>query len=65
MRVDVLDGRAERLAEADARLAHVGFDAELGAHAVDRDLEMQLAHALEHGLAGFLVHLEAAATGRP
>ena len=45
VRVDELDGRAERLAEADAWPAHVGFDAELGAHAVDRDLEVQLAHA--------------------
>ena len=38
--------------------AHVGLDAELGAHAVDRDLEVQLAHAAQHGLARFLVDLE-------
>ena len=58
VRVDALDGPAEGFAEADLGLAHVGFDAELGAHAVDGDFEVQLAHAAQHGLAGFLVHFQ-------
>ena len=56
--VDALDSGAEGLAEADAGLAHVGFHAELGAHAVDGDFQVQLAHALQDGLAGLVVHFE-------
>ena len=59
MRVDQFDRAAEGFAEADLGLAHDRLDAEFGAHAVDRDFEVQLAHALEHGFAGFLVDFEA------
>src|SRR5690606_3302038 len=58
VRVDELDGLAEGLAEADARTAHVGLDAELRAHTVDRDLEVQLAHAAQDRLPGLVVDLE-------
>src|SRR4051812_4304692 len=52
VRVRMLDLAAERLAEAHARPAHVRLDAELGAHAVDRHLEVQLTHPAEQCLAG-------------
>jgi hypothetical protein len=40
------------LAVGHLRLADVGLDAELALHAVDDDLEVQLAHAGDDGLAG-------------
>ncbi len=36
----------------DLRLAHGAFDAEFRAHAIQRDLEMQLAHAAQNRLTG-------------
>ena len=39
------------LAVGHLRLAHDAFDAELGAHAIERDFEVQLAHAAQDGLA--------------
>ena len=51
-----LDG----LLVGDLRLADVGLDLELAAHAVHQDVQVQLAHAADHGLAGLgvLVNLE-------
>ena len=57
--VDVLQALTESLAEADFGLAHIGFDAKLGAHAVDGDFQMKFAHAAQHGLAGLVVDLQA------
>ena len=48
---DLGDGLAVR----HLRLADGGDDAELALHAVDEDLEVQLAHAGDHGLAGLFV----------
>ena len=45
----------DRLAVGHLRLADVGFHAELALHAVDDDFQVQLAHAGDDGLAGFLV----------
>ena len=52
---DLLDGLRDGLAVGHLRLAHGGVDAELAQHAVDDDLEVQLAHARDDGLAGVLV----------
>ena len=49
---------ADRLAVDDLRAAHVRLDAVLALHAVDEDLEVQLAHAGDHRLAGLLVGLD-------
>ena len=58
--VDLLDLAADRLAVGDLRLADVGLDVELALHAVDEDVEVQLAHAGDDGLPGLVVgvHLE-------
>ncbi len=53
--LDVLDLLADGLAEGDLRLADVGLDLELALHAVDEDLEVQLAHAGDDRLAGLRV----------
>jgi hypothetical protein len=47
-----LDGLLDRLAVGHLRLADVGLDLELALHAVDEDVEVQLAHALDDRLAG-------------
>src|SRR5690606_30243293 len=52
---DFLDRLANGFAVGHLRLADVGFHAELTAHAVDQNFEVQLAHAGNDGLAGFLV----------
>ena len=49
----------DRLAVRDLRRADVGFDAEFALHAVDDDLEVQLAHAGDDRLARFLVGVDA------
>ena len=46
-----LDLLGDGLAIGHLRLAHGAFDAELRAHAVQRHLQMQLAHAAQDGLA--------------
>ena len=51
---DLLDGPADRLAVGDLRAADVRVDGELY-EAVDDDLEMELAHAGDEGLARLLV----------
>ena len=48
----------DRLAVRDLRLADVGADVELAHHAVDDDLEVQLAHAADDGLAGLRVRVD-------
>ena len=57
--LDRADGLGDRLAVGDLRLADGGLDAELAQHAVDEHLEVQLAHARDHGLAGLLVGADA------
>ena len=47
------------LAERHLRRADIGLDLELAPHAVDDDVEMQLAHALDDGLAGLVVDRDA------
>src|ERR1035441_7640158 len=58
--LDLLDGGAHGLPVGHLRATHVGLDAELALHAVDEDLEVQLAHARDLRLAGLFVgaHLE-------
>src|SRR5216683_613566 len=55
--VDVLFGQllGEGLAIRDLRLAHGAFHAEFRAHAVQRDFQMQFAHAAQDGLTRFAV----------
>ena len=48
---DLGDRLADRLAIRDLRLADARLDAELALHAVDEDLEVQLAHAGDDRLA--------------
>ena len=52
-------GLRDRLAVRHLRRADVGFDAEFALHAVDEDLEVQLAHARDDRLARFLVGVDA------
>ncbi len=52
-----LAGVADGLAIGHLRLADIGFDAELAAHAVDDDVQVQLAHPGNDGLRGLLVGL--------
>src|SRR5690606_21381795 len=51
----LLDRLANGLAVGDLRLADVRLDLELALHAVDDDLEVQLAHARDDGLPRLLV----------
>ena len=55
----LFDLAADRLAVGDLRLADVRLDLELALHAIDDDVEVQLAHAGNDGLAGFLVGADA------
>ena len=50
---------ADRLAIRDLRLADVGRDVELAHHAVDEDVEVQLAHAGDEGLGRLRVGVDA------
>ena len=54
-----LERLLERLAVGHLRLADRGLDAEFALHAVDDDLQVQLAHAGDDGLARFLVGMHA------
>ena len=58
--LDLVRRAADRLAVGDLRAPDVRLDAVLALHAVDEDLEVQLAHAGDLDLAGLLVglHLE-------
>src|ERR1700712_905015 len=51
----LLDRAADGLAVGHLRLADVRLDVELTAHAVDQDVQVQLAHAADDGLAGVVV----------
>ena len=51
--------RGQRFLVSHLRLADAGLDAELALEAVDDDLEVQLAHAGDHDLAGLLVGADA------
>ena len=53
--VDLDDLPADGLAVGHLRLADVGLDLELAAHPVDQDVEVELAHAADDGLAGLRV----------
>ena len=53
--LDLVDLLADRLAVGDLGLADVRVDGELPQHPVDEDLEVQLAHPRDDGLAGLLV----------
>ena len=57
--VVALGGAADRLPIGDARPADVGRDLELADHAVDEDVQVQLAHAGDAGLAALLVRVDA------
>ena len=59
VRVVDLGGLRDRLAIGHLRLADARLHLELAPHAVDDDVEMQLAHAGDDRLAGFLVGLHA------
>ena len=52
-------GPAHGLAVGDLGLADVGVDPELAHHAVDDDVEVELAHARDEGLPGLRVGLDA------
>src|SRR5215207_7553025 len=56
--VRALDNLADRLAVGHLGLADVGLDVELAAHAVDQDLQVELAHAGDDGLTGLLVQAD-------
>ena len=61
--VGELDRLREILAIGDLRSADVGLDLELALHAVDEDLEVELAHPLDDRLARLMVGRHAEATG--
>ena len=50
-----IGGAMDGLAIRHLRASDVGVDVELALHAIDDDLEVQLAHARDQGLAGLLV----------
>ena len=56
----VHDGLADRLTVCNLRVTHVALHLEFTTHTVDDDVELQLAHAGDQGLAGLFVglHLE-------
>ena len=43
------------LAISDLRLADIGLHLELTLHTINKDIEMQFAHAFDHGLAGLVI----------
>ncbi|MCY1183760.1 hypothetical protein D9M73_244050 [compost metagenome] len=50
-----LAGVADFLAIGHLRLADIGLDPEFALHAVDDDVQVQLAHAGDDGLCGFFI----------
>ena len=56
---------ADRFAVGHLRLADIGVHAELALHAVDDDLQVQLAHAGDNRLPGFRIGRHAAAWDPP
>ena len=57
--VFLLPPLANRLAIGNLRLTHIGLDPELALHAIDDDIEVQLAHPRNDRLAGLLVRMDA------
>src|SRR5690606_17306332 len=57
--LDLLRRAADRLAVRDLRLADVRLDLELATHTVDEDVEVELTHTADDGLAGLLVQAHA------
>ena len=57
--VGQLDRLREALAIGDLRSADIGLDLELALHAVDQDVEVELAHALDDRLARFMIGRDA------
>src|SRR5260370_16877620 len=55
--LNIFDRNTDRLAVRHLRFADRRFDAELTAHPVDENFQVQLAHARNDGLAGFFVGL--------
>ena len=55
----IFDRLADGFAVSHLRLADVGLDTELALHAVNDDLQVQLAHTGNDGLAGLFVGLDA------
>ncbi len=55
---DTVRGLLDRLLVGDLRLALVRVDLELAHEAVDDDLEVQLAHPRDDGLAGLIVRVD-------
>ncbi len=53
--LDLLHRAPDGLPVGHLRLTDVGLDVELAAHPVDQDVQVQLAHPADHGLAGLLV----------
>src|SRR5262249_22056012 len=56
VRIVLLHFAADGLAISDLRRADIGVDLELALHAIDDDLEVKLAHALDHRLSALRVH---------
>ena len=57
--LDLVDALADGLAVRDLRTADIRVDLELAHHAVDEDLEVQLAHAGDDRLPGLLIGVHA------
>ena len=61
----LVGGTADGLAVGNLRGAHVGLHLELTQQAVDDDLQMELAHARDDGLAGLFVGIGFGRWGPP
>ena len=55
--LELLDRLADGLAVSNLRVTDVCFNLELALHAVNQDVEMELAHTADNGLAGFLIQV--------
>src|SRR5215472_6879655 len=56
VRIIDLSRTSDRLSVGDLRRSDIRVDFELAFHPVDDDLEVQLAHSLDHGLAAFVIN---------
>ena len=54
----LLDLLADGLTVGNHRVTHVGLDLEFATHTVDDDVEVQLAHTTNDGLAGLRIKLD-------
>ena len=55
--LELLDRLADGLTVSNLRVTDVCFNLELALHAVNQDVEMELAHTADNGLAGFLIQV--------